>query len=190
MFGEPMNLSQREKMLKGELYLASDPELKALRNRARLVWQKFNMTMPMQEEERHQILEELLGKIETDVWIEPPFYCDYGKQIELGTGVYINMNCIFLDPTFIKIGSQTFIGPNVQLYTAYHPIDAETRVSGPELASPISIGKRVWIGGGAIVLPGVNIGDNTTIGAGSVVTHDIPDRVVAAGNPCRIIRSF
>lgn len=177
-------------MLKGELYLASDLELKELRNRARVLWQKFNMSSPEQEEERHQILLELLGRIENDVWIEPPFYCDYGQQIELADGVYINMNCVFLDPTFIRIGSQTFIGPNVQLYTAYHPIDAETRVKGPELASPISIGKRVWIGGGVIVLPGVSIGDNTTIGAGSVVIHDIPERVVAAGNPCRIIRSL
>lgn len=177
-------------MLKGELYLASDPELKELRNRARVLWQKFNMSSPMQEEERHQILLELLGRIENDVWIEPPFYCDYGQQIELEAGVYINMNCVFLDPTFIRIGSQTFIGPNVQLYTAYHPIDAETRVKGPELASPISIGKRVWIGGGVIVLPGVTIADDTTIGAGSVVTHDIPEGVLAAGNPCRIIRSL
>lgn len=177
-------------MLKGELYLASDPELKELRNRARVLWQKFNMSSPMQEEERHQILLELLGRIENDVWIEPPFYCDYGQQIELEAGVYINMNCVFLDPTFIRIGSQTFIGPNVQLYTAYHPIDAETRVKGPELASPISIGKRVWIGGGVIVFPGVTIADDTTIGAGSVVTHDIPEGVLAAGNPCRIIRSL
>ena len=183
-------MSQREKMLNGELYLASDPELKELRNRARLLWQKFNMTLPTQEEERHQILQKLLGKFGANVWIEPPFYCDYGEQIELEDGVYINMNCVFLDPTFIRIGSQTLIGPNVQLYTAFHPIDAETRVSGPELASPISIGKRVWIGGGVIVLPGINIGDNSTIGAGSVVTHDIPAGVVAAGNPCRVIRSL
>ncbi|MCI0446277.1 sugar O-acetyltransferase [bacterium] len=185
-----MNTSQREKMLNGELYLASDPELKELRNRARFLWQRFNLTSPDEEDERQQILQELLGKFGSEVWIEPPFYCDYGKQIELADGVYINMNCIFLDPTFIRIGSQTLIGPNVQLYTAFHPIDAATRVSGPELASPISIGKRVWIGGGAIILPGVNIGDNTTIGAGSVVTHDIPEGVVAAGNPCRIIRSL
>jgi maltose O-acetyltransferase len=185
-----MNTTQREKMLKGELYLASDPELKELRNRARILWQKFNMTFSTQEDERYQILKELLGKIETDVWIEPPFYCDYGQQIELAAGVYINMNCVFLDPAFIRIGSQTFIGPNVQIYTAYHPIDAAARVEGPELASPISIGKRAWVGGGVIVLPGVSIGDNTTIGAGSVVTQDIPAGVVAAGNPCRIIRSL
>ncbi|HEY7160274.1 MAG TPA: sugar O-acetyltransferase [Acidobacteriota bacterium] len=177
-------------MLNGELYLASDPELEELRNRARLLWQRFNMTSPLEQNERIQILQDLFGKIEAGIQIEPPFFCDYGQQIELDAGVYINMNCIFLDPTFIRIGSQTFIGPNVQLYTAYHPIDAETRVKGPELASPISIGKRVWIGGGAIVLPGVNIGDDTTIGAGSVVTHDIPERVIAAGNPCRIIRSL
>jgi maltose O-acetyltransferase len=185
-----MDKSQRDKMLNGELYLASDPELKELRTRARQLWQKFNMTDATQEEERNRILKELLGKIGANVWIEPPFYCDYGQQIELADGVYINMNCIFLDPALIQIGSQTFLGPNVQLYTAFHPIDAETRVSGPELASPISIGKRVWIGGGVIVLPGVTIGDNTTIGAGSVVTHDIPEGVVAAGNPCRIIRSL
>jgi maltose O-acetyltransferase len=185
-----VNISQREKMLKGELYLASDPELKELRNRARLLWQRFNTTSPLEEDERNHILLELLGKIEAGVQIEPPFYCDYGQQIELADGVYINMNCIFLDPAFIRIGSQTLIGPNVQLYTAFHPLDAETRVSGPELALPISIGKRVWIGGGTIVLPGVSIGNDTTIGAGSVVTQDIPERVVAVGNPCRIIRSL
>jgi maltose O-acetyltransferase len=185
-----MSTTQRQKMVKGELYLASDPELIELTNRARILWQKFNITSPTQKDERHQILQELLGKIGADVWIEPPFYCDYGKQIELADCVYINMNCIFLDPSFIRIGSQTLIGPNVQLYTAFHPIDAETRIKGPELASPISIGKRVWIGGGVIVLPGVTIADNTTIGAGSVVTHDIPEGVVAAGNPCRIIRSL
>ena len=177
-------------MLNGELYLASDPELLQLRNRARVLWQRFNLTSPLEQNERIQILQELLGKIETGVQIEPPFYCDYGHQIELADGVYINMNCVFLDPSFIRIGSQTLIGPNVQLYTAFHPIDAETRVKGPELASPIAIGKGVWIGGGAIVLPGVSIGDNTTIGAGSVVTHDIADGVIAAGNPCRIIRSI
>lgn len=185
-----MSISQREKMLKGELYLASDPELKELRNRSRLLWQKYNMTSPTQEDERQRILQELFGKIEENVWIEPPFYCDYGQQIELAAGVYINMNCIFLDPAFIRIGSQTLIGPNVQLYSAFHPLDAETRVSGVELALPISIGKRVWIGGGTIVLPGVSIGNDTTIGAGSVVTQDIPERVVAVGNPCRILRSL
>jgi maltose O-acetyltransferase len=185
-----MNISERDKMLNGELYLASDPELKDLRIRARQLWHKFNMTDPTQEDERYQTLKELLGKMGTDVWIEPPFYCDYGQQIELADGVYINMNCVFLDPTFIRIGSQTFIGPNVQLYTAFHPLDSEARVRGPELASPISIGKRVWIGGGVIVLPGLTIGDNTTIGAGSVVTQDIPEGVVAVGNPCRIIRSL
>jgi maltose O-acetyltransferase len=183
-----MSISQRENMLKGELYLASDPELTELRLRARILCQKFNTVFPTAEDERRNILAELLRKLGDNVWIEAPFYCDYGTQIELGDGVYINMNCVFLDPSYIRIGSQTLIGPNVQLYTAFHPIDAEERVSGPELAMPISIGKRVWIGGSTVVLPGITIGDNSTIGAGSVVTHDIPAGVVAAGNPCRIIR--
>jgi maltose O-acetyltransferase len=133
---------------------------------------------------------DLLGKVGPGAWIEPPFYCDYGTQIELDEDVFINFGCVLLDPAPIRIGAQTQLGPYVQLYTADHPREAAARVAGPELGKPITIGKRVWIGGGAIVLPGVTIGDDTTIGAGSVVSHDIPSGVVAAGNPCKVIRTL
>ena len=182
--------SEREKMVAGELYLATDPELTAARTRARRLWQRYNATDPESEVERAVILRDLIGRMGTGVAIEPPFYCDYGSQIELADGVFVNFNCVFLDPAAIRIGRQTMLAPNVQLLTADHPRDPHVRVSGPELARPIAIGERVWIGGGTIVCPGVTIGDDTTIGAGSVVVRDIPGGVVAAGNPCRVLRSL
>jgi len=169
-------------MLRGELYDATHPELVAGRLRARTLWQRLNAGEP--------VLPELLGTLGAGATIEPPFFCDYGANIHLADGVFVNFNCVFLDPAAIHIGAQTMLGPSVQLYTATHPLDAATRVAGPELAFPIHIGSRVWIGGGTIVLPGVTIGDDTVIGAGSVVTKPIPAGVVAAGNPCRIIRSL
>ena len=183
-----MSLTEREKMIAGELYLASDPELAEGRLRARRLWQRFNQGDPGDRALRAGILAELIGRLGAGVEIEAPFYCDYGSQIEIGDGVFVNFNCVFLDPGPIRIGERTMIGPNVQLLTADHPRDPHLRVSGPELAFPITIGARVWIGGGAIVCPGVTIGEGTTIGAGSVVTRDIPAGVVAAGNPCRVIR--
>lgn len=182
--------TEREKMLRGELYLATDPELTAARVRARRLWQRFNATDPASLKERSELLRELLGRIGTGVVIEPPFYCDYGTQIELSDDVFINFNCLFLDCAPIRIGAQTAIGPGVQLLAADHPRDARQRVAGPELARPITIGARVWLGGGCIICPGVTIGDDTTIGAGSVVVRDVPPGVVAAGNPCRMIRSL
>ena len=183
-------MTEREKMLRGDPYLATDPELVAERTRARVLWQRFNASSPEDPEERDRILRELLGAVGPDVQVEPPFYCDYGTQVELGAGVFVNMNCVFLDPAPITIGAQTFLGPNVQFLTATHPLWAAERVAGPESALPIRIGSRVWIGGGAIVCPGVTIGDDTTIGAGSVVTRDIPAGVLAVGNPCRVIRTL
>ncbi len=177
-------------MIAGELYLASDPELRAARARARRLFRQFNSTDPSEVDERQAILRDLLGSVGADVSIEPPFFCDYGSQIELAPAVYVNMNCLFLDCAPVRIGAQTFLGPAVQLYTATHPIDASERVAGPELARPITIGARVWVGGASVICPGVTIGDDTTIGAGSVVTRDVPSGVVAAGNPCRVIRSL
>ncbi len=177
-------------MLRGELYQASDPVLVGARQRARLLWMRFNSSSPENASERLTILMDLLGKVAPGAWIEPPFYCDYGTQIELDEDVFVNFGCVLLDPAPIRIGAQTQLGPYVQLYTADHPREAAARVAGPELARPITIGKRVWIGGGAIVLPGVTIGDDTTIGAGSVVARDIPPGVVAAGNPCTVIRTL
>ena len=185
-----MTHTERAKMLRGEPYLASDPVLVGARQRARLLWMRLNASSPEHASERLAILMELLGKVAPGAWIEPPFYCDYGTQIELDEDVFLNFACVLLDPAPIRIGAQTQLGPCVQLYTADHPREASVRVAGPESAKPITIGRRVWIGGGAIVLPGVTIGDDTTIGAGSVVTGDIPSGVVAAGNPCKVIRSL
>ena len=177
-------------MLAGELYIATDPELVAARERARRIIQRYNVLDPADGTQKNAILRELFGTVGSRVGIEPPFFCDYGNNISVGDEVFANFNCVFLDCNTITIGAQTQLGPAVQLYTATHPVDAATRVQGPELAYPISIGRRVWIGGGSIVLPGVTIGDDTVIGAGSVVTKAIPARVVAAGNPCRVIRQL
>ena len=180
--------SEGEKMLRGELYIASDPELVFARIRARRLWQSYNVTDPRDVIVRQKMLASLLGNMGDLVTIEPPFYCDYGTQIVLGSEVFVNFNCVFLDGNTISIGSQTQLGPAVQLYTATHPIDPTSRVAGHEMAWPIEIGARVWIGGGTIVLAGVTIGDDTVIGAGSVVTKSVPSGVVAAGNPCRVLR--
>ncbi|HEY1055070.1 MAG TPA: sugar O-acetyltransferase [Emticicia sp.] len=122
--------------------------------------------------------------------IQTPFYCDYGSNIFAGENLFINFNCTILDCARVIFGTNVFLAPNVQIYTAYHPIIASERIKGPELASPVTIGDNVWLGGGVIICPGVNIGSNTTIGAGSVVTKNIPANVVAAGNPCRVIREL
>ncbi len=183
-------MTEREKMLRGELYNAADAELTTARLRARRLWRNYNATDPGDPLVRRSILTDLLGAFGSGTVIEPPFYCDYGSYISVGDGVFINFDCVFLDCARITIGEQTQFGPAVQLYTATHPMDAAQRVAGPELAYPITIGKRAWIGGGSIVLPGVTIGDDTVVGAGSVVTRDLPAGVVAAGNPCRVLRTL
>ena len=182
--------TEREKMLRGELYIAMDPELVAARERARRLWQSYNALDPAAASARQDVLEQLVGAAGRSAVIEPPFFCDYGSQISLGDEVFVNFNCVFLDCAAITIGAQTQLGPAVQLYTATHPLDAAASVAGPELARPIAIGSRVWIGGGTIVLPGVEIGDETVVGAGSVVTKSLPPRVVAFGNPCRVVRAI
>ena len=175
-------------MLSGELYDAFDTDLLCERIRTRGLLRQMNTTTGEPCEVREAILQELLGEIGDRVWIVPPFYCDYGSNIFLEDGVYINFDCVLLDCHTIHIGEGTLIGPAVQIYTACHPTDPDVRKSGRELASPVRVGKNVWIGGGAIICPGVTIGDNTTIGAGSVVTKDIPADVIAVGNPCRVIK--
>jgi maltose O-acetyltransferase len=182
-------MTEREKMLRGELYLASDPELVEARVRARRLFARFNASDPADAPGRVALLRELLGGLGADAWIEPPFVCDYGTQITLGARVFVNFNAVMLDPAAITIGDEAQLGPNVQLLTADHPRDPAERAAGPELGRPITIGPRAWLGGGVIVLPGVTIGAGTIVGAGSVVTRDLPPRVVAAGNPCRVIRS-
>lgn len=183
------NKTERQKMLAGELYLASDPDLTALRNRARQITRAYNSTTESERDVRRTLLNRLLGQMPPKIEIEPPFRCDYGTNIYLGQNFYANFGVVMLDCAAIRIGENVLLAPNVQLYTAHHPLDPATRLTGLELASPITIGNNVWIGGGVIVLPGVTIGDNVTIGAGSVVTKDIPANVVAVGNPCRVIRA-
>jgi maltose O-acetyltransferase len=181
--------TEREKMLAGELYDAGDPELAALRLRARELVREFNQTRATEPERRTALLQELFGAVGSAM-IEPPFACDYGGNIRVGNGFFMNFGGVILDCAEVTIGDNVMCGPMVQIYTAYHPVQASERIKGPELAAPIRIGNNVWLGGGAIICPGVTIGDNTTIGAGSVVTKDIPANVFAAGNPCRVIRQL
>jgi maltose O-acetyltransferase len=182
-------MTEREKMLAGERYEPLDPELVAARNRARDLCQKLNATREAGHEERRAILRELFGSGGETVWMQPPFYCDYGANIDLGERVFFNFICVVLDVCRVRIGSFTLFGPAVQIYTAMHPLNAELR-RAQEFGKPIEIGSDVWVGGGAIILPGVRIGSKAVIGAGSVVTRDIPERVFAAGNPCRVIREI
>ena len=181
--------TEKEKMLAGEFYDPLDPELVAARNRARDLCQDLNATRESQTDDRRRILRALFGAGGDDVWMQPPFFCDYGFNIHLGSKCFFNFNCVVLDVCTVRIGDFTLFGPAVQIYTATHPMDAvqrRTRESG----KPITIGSDVWVGGGAIILPGVTIGSRTIIGAGSVVTRDVPDDVFAAGNPCRVVRTL
>ena len=181
--------TERQKMLAGELYNPLDPELAAARERARDLCQALNATRESQHEERRQILRELFGRGGDTVWMQPPFFCDYGSNIELGERVFFNFNCVVLDVCLVRIGSFSLFGPAVQIYTPMHPLNAELR-RREEFGKPVEIGSDVWVGGGAIILPGVRIGSGAVIGAGSVVTRDIPENVFAAGNPCRVIREI
>jgi maltose O-acetyltransferase len=183
-------VTEKEKMLAGEMYNAADPELADERRRARDLCKSLNDSHDNELELRSQILQNLFGSTGADVWIEPPFYCDYGSNIFLGNKVYFNFNCIILDPAAVIIGSNVLIGPAVQIYTATHPMRASERSKYLEFARPVNIGSDVWIGGGAIICPGVHVGSRSVIGAGSVVTQGIPADVFAAGNPCRIIRQI
>ena len=181
--------SERQKMLAGELYDAQDPELVAARNRARDLCQVLNASREGDQELRRFICTELFGIGGQTVWMQPPFYCDYGSNIELGDRVVFNFNGIVLDVCRVTIGDYTMFGPAVQILTPMHPLNPELRRK-QEYGKPIEIGSDVWLGGGALILPGVRLGSRSVIGAGSVVTRDIPDGVFAAGNPCRVIREF
>jgi maltose O-acetyltransferase len=182
--------SEKEKMLAGELYDALDKQLSEERLKARLLIKALNESSEDQPEERSRIVKALLPYSSPDVWIQPPFYCDYGYNMQIGSKVFFNFNCVVLDVAQVTIGSRTMFGPNVQIYTATHPMDHKVRASGLENAKPISISDDVWVGGSAVICPGVTIGDRSVIGAGSVVTKNIPSDVFAAGNPCRVIRSL
>lgn len=181
--------TEKEKMVSGELYNAADAGLMAERRACRELCRKLNHSALDDETGRRAIIHALLGR-PSDVWIEPPFYCDYGTNIRLGLKVFFNFDCVVLDVAEVCIGDHVLIGPAVQIYTAMHPLNAQKRRTGLECAKPVVIGSDVWIGGGAIICPGVTIGDRVVIGAGSVVTRDVPDDVVIAGNPARIIREL
>jgi len=176
-------------MLAGELYDPLDPELVAARVRARDLCQELNATGEREEERRRRILVELFGEGGDEVWMQPPFFCDYGSNISLGKRVFFNFNCVVLDVCAVRIGDFTLFGPAVQIYTATHPLEAELR-RRQEFAKPVTIGADVWVGGAAVICPGVTIGSRAVIGAGSVVTRDLPGGVFAAGNPCRVIREL
>lgn len=180
--------TEKEKMIAGELYDPLDKQLVEDRLRTRLLIKALNDTRENEIVERIQILQQLIPHAGAGLWLQPPFYCDYGYNMNVGEKVFFNFNCIVLDVAPVKIGSRTMFGPNVQIYTATHPLNHKERASGLEYAVPIVIGEDVWIGGSAVICPGVTIGDRTVIGAGSVVTKNIPADVFAAGNPCRVIR--
>ncbi len=183
-------MTEKDKMLRGEMYDPSDPQLIQERYEARLKFQKFNQLPESAKTERDFIMKEILGPTGMNVNIEPPFYCDYGYNIQLGDNVFINFNCCILDVMPVTIGSNVMFGPNVQIYTATHPLESNARNSGREFAKAITIGNDVWLGGGAIICPGITIGNGAVIGAGAVVTKDVPENVFVGGNPAKVIKAI
>lgn len=206
VFNQPLDLlklldkkSERDKMLDGELYDCGDEELLIQWHKAKDLTRDYNKTDSSDTQEKERILNELLGGKGKNLWITAPFYVDYGNNIYFGNNCEVNMNCTFLDDNIIRIGDNALIAPNVQIYTAFHPTNAADRFGTPKedgsfefcktQTAPVVIGNNVWIGGGAIIMPGVTIGDNVVIGAGSIVTTDIPSNTIAYGNPCRVKRN-
>ena len=180
--------TQREKMLAGERYTFFDPGLTAERQRATELFRLFNVTEAAPE--RQRILQQLLGRIGTHSIIQPPFYCTYGRHIHMGDYVYLNWMCVVLDNNEVRIGDHVMVGPCVQIYTAAHPLEAEPRNQGWEVARSVAIEDNVWIGGGAILLPGVTVGQNAVVGAGAVVSRDVPPNTVVVGSPARVVREI
>ena len=179
-----------EKMQDCEIYNDFDQDLFNRRVEAKKLFRIYNRTEDDETDKRSDIMRRLFKTVGKNVWIEPDFRCEFGKNISIGNDVYINFGCVILDCGQVKIGNQVLIGPNVGIYDANHALDAEERMDGALLPGKVTIGNRVWIGGGTIILPNVTIGDDTVIGAGSIVTHDIPSGVVAVGNPCRVLREI
>jgi maltose O-acetyltransferase len=192
---------ERDRMPSGEAYNSRDEALLGKAHRARALMAEFTSSSSLDVAQRRNVLAKLLGHVGDDVWIEPPFFCEYGENLYIGSHSFVNVNCVFLDAAEIRIGRNALIGPGVQLLTVSHPLRARDRIVSEEnrrsggapyitYAAPISIGDNVWIGAGTIVLPGVTIGDNVTIGAGSIVTSDVPADSLAFGQPCRVQRSL
>lgn len=184
-------MNEKQKMLNGYIYKPfMDDGLTQDRFSAKTLCFEFNNTPPAELEKRKLIIKKIFGKTKENFHIESNFYCDYGYNIEIGENFYVNHNCVILDCAKVKFGDNVFIAPNCGFYTAGHPLDKEMRIGGEEFAYPITVGNNVWIGGHVCVMPGVTIGDDTVIGAGSVVTKNIPSGVVAVGNPCRVLREI
>ncbi|TDQ33129.1 sugar O-acetyltransferase [Zeaxanthinibacter enoshimensis] len=191
-------MTEKQKMLAGQAYDSRDPELLKMYHRARALLQQYNSLDSTLATDRDNILQQLVEEVAPGVWIEAPFFCDYGSLITIAENTFVNANCMFMDNNHIRIGKNGLIGPGVHIYTAQHPLKAEDRIVTAEDGSsrylttsqPVHIGDNAWIGGNTVICPGVSIGNNVTIGAGSVVTKDIPDNVLAYGNPCRVIRSL
>ncbi|MBC3414185.1 sugar O-acetyltransferase [Pseudomonas sp. SWRI51] len=181
-----MALSEKQKMLTGQLYHASCPQLQKEQAANKQWMHRYNDSVELLSQARHGLLAEHFASVGEGVVIRPPFYCDYGYNISVGANTFINFNCVILDVLPVRIGADCQIGPAVQIYTADHPLDPEVRRTGLESGRPVSIGNNVWLGGGAIILPGVTIGDNAVVGAGSVVTRDVPAGAVVVGNPARV----
>lgn len=190
MEGENRTMNQKERMLSGLPYKAWEDGLNEERisNKKKIL--RYNQLEPDDAKGMDELIKEIIGKTGTEIFIEPPFHCDYGYNIEVGENFYANYNCVMLDVGKIKIGSNTMFAPNVAIYTAGHPVHPDTRNTGYEYGIDVTIGNNVWVGGNVVINPGVTIGDNTVIGAGSVVTKDIPANVIAVGNPCRVIRTI
>lgn len=183
-------MTEKEKMLSGELYTASDEELRRDFLNAKKIIRLYNNTTEQETEYRKELLSQLFEKTGENIYVEPPFHCDYGYNISVGENFYANYDCIILDVNKVKIGKNVKIGPRACIYTASHPIDAAIRNSFLEFGKPVTIGDNVWIGGNVVINPGITVGSNAVIGSGSVVTKDIPENVVAAGNPCKILRKI
>lgn len=182
--------SEKEKMLKGELYDASDDELVAERRAASELTHRYNETQPGEDAHRRDLLNELFGSIDGDVHVEPPFWCDYGYNIHVGDGFYANFDCVVLDVCPVEFGANCLLGPGVHVYTATHPLDAGERAKGPEYGKPVSVGDDVWIGGRAVLNPGVTVGDGAVVASGAVVTEDVPPDVVVQGNPAEVVKEL
>ena len=183
-------MTEVEKMAAGQPYDIMDPELKKMRRRAHLANYTYNRADPMEGDRQSPVLKSLFASLGEDVFIETPFRCAYGVNLHVGDGVYMNTGCVILDCAKVEIGAGTLLGPAVQIYTAIHPLDPAERAAHIETARPVILGKNVWIGGAAVILPGVTIGDNAVVGAGSVVTKDVAANTVVAGNPAKVIREI